>query len=81
MRISQRAHFRVSASARQLAGKIGMASELPASLKSLALRNAIQVRNTNFGSDAEQLSSSGSYGQSHREGTTPECSWKKVMLD
>jgi hypothetical protein len=31
------------------------ASELPASLKPLALRNAIQVRNTNFGSDAEQL--------------------------
>jgi hypothetical protein len=30
-------------------------SELPASLKPLALRNAIQVRNTNFGSDAEQL--------------------------
>src|SRR6516164_6649605 len=31
------------------------ASELPTSLKPLALRNAIQVRNTNFGSDAEQL--------------------------
>ena len=31
------------------------ASELPASLKPLALRNAIQVRNTNFGSDVEQL--------------------------
>jgi len=31
------------------------ASELPASLKPLALRNAIQVRNTNFGSDAEVL--------------------------
>ena len=31
------------------------ASELPASLKPLALRNAIQLRNTNFGSDAEQL--------------------------
>lgn len=31
------------------------ASELPGSLKPLALRNAIQVRNTNFGSDAEQL--------------------------
>ncbi|MGB8118301.1 MAG: toll/interleukin-1 receptor domain-containing protein [Pseudolabrys sp.] len=31
------------------------AGELPASLKPLALRNAIQVRNTNFGSDAEQL--------------------------
>jgi TIR domain len=31
------------------------ASELPDSLKPLALRNAIQVRNTNFGSDAEQL--------------------------
>jgi hypothetical protein len=31
------------------------ASELPASLKPFALRNAIQVRNTNFGSDAEQL--------------------------
>jgi TIR domain len=31
------------------------ASELPASLKPLALRNAIQVRNTNFGNDAEQL--------------------------
>ena len=32
------------------------AIELPASLKPLALRNAIQLRNTNFGSDAEQLS-------------------------
>jgi hypothetical protein len=31
------------------------ASELPASLKPLALRNAIQVRNTNFRSDAEVL--------------------------
>jgi TIR domain-containing protein len=31
------------------------ASELPVSLKPFALRNAIQVRNTNFGSDAEQL--------------------------
>src|SRR5262245_55039084 len=31
------------------------ASELPASLKPFALRNAIQVRNTNFGGDAEQL--------------------------
>ncbi|HEY7666199.1 MAG TPA: toll/interleukin-1 receptor domain-containing protein [Xanthobacteraceae bacterium] len=31
------------------------ASELPASLKPLALRNAIHLRNTNFGSDAEQL--------------------------
>src|SRR5262249_22793083 len=31
------------------------ASELPASLRPLALRNAIQIRNTNFGSDAEQL--------------------------
>jgi drug/metabolite transporter (DMT)-like permease len=31
------------------------ASELPASLKPLALRNAIHVRNTNFGSDAAQL--------------------------
>src|SRR5262249_1423034 len=31
------------------------ASELPASLKPFALRNAIQVRNTNFGSDAEVL--------------------------
>jgi hypothetical protein len=31
------------------------ASELPTSLKPLALRNAIQVRNTNFGGDAEQL--------------------------
>src|SRR5215813_14271160 len=31
------------------------ASELPDSLKPFALRNAIQVRNTNFGSDAEQL--------------------------
>jgi TIR domain len=31
------------------------ASELPASLKPFALRNAIQVRNTNFRSDAEQL--------------------------
>lgn len=31
------------------------ASELPASLKPLALRNAIQVRNMNFGSDTEQL--------------------------
>jgi hypothetical protein len=31
------------------------ANELPASLKPFALRNAIQVRNTNFGSDAEQL--------------------------
>ena len=31
------------------------AIELPASLKPLALRNAIQLRNTNFGSDAEQL--------------------------
>ena len=31
------------------------ASELPASLKPFALRNAIQVRNTNFGSDAEIL--------------------------
>src|SRR5262249_11254762 len=30
-------------------------SDLPVSLKALALRNAIQVRNTNFGSDAEQL--------------------------
>jgi hypothetical protein len=30
-------------------------SELPASLKPFALRNAIQVRNTNFGSDAEIL--------------------------
>jgi hypothetical protein len=30
-------------------------SELPASLKPFALRNAIQVRNTNFGSDAEVL--------------------------
>ena len=30
------------------------ASELPASLKPLALRNAIQLRNTNFGIDAEQ---------------------------
>jgi hypothetical protein len=31
------------------------ASELPASLKPFALRNAIQVRNTNFHSDAEIL--------------------------
>ena len=31
------------------------ASELPASLKPFALRNAIQVRNTYFGSDAEVL--------------------------
>lgn len=31
------------------------ASDLPVSLKPLTLRNAIQVRNTNFGSDAEQL--------------------------
>ena len=31
------------------------ASELPASLKPFALRNAIQVRNTNFGNDAEVL--------------------------
>jgi len=31
------------------------ASELPVSLKPFALRNAIQIRNTNFGSDAEQL--------------------------
>ena len=31
------------------------AGELPASLKPFALRNAIQVRNTNFGSDAEIL--------------------------
>jgi hypothetical protein len=31
------------------------ASELPDSLKPLALRNAIQVRNTNFGSDVGQL--------------------------
>jgi hypothetical protein len=31
------------------------ASDLPASLKPLALRNAIQVRNTNFGNDAEIL--------------------------
>jgi hypothetical protein len=31
------------------------ASELPTPLKALALRNAIQVRNTNFGNDAEQL--------------------------
>ena len=31
------------------------ASELPDSLKQFALRNAIHVRNTNFGSDAEQL--------------------------
>jgi TIR domain len=31
------------------------ASELPASLKPFALRNAIQIRNTNFSSDAEQL--------------------------
>jgi hypothetical protein len=31
------------------------ASELPDSLKPFALRNAIQIRNTNFGSDAEQL--------------------------
>jgi hypothetical protein len=31
------------------------ASELPDSLKPLALRNAIQVRNTNFSSDSEQL--------------------------
>jgi TIR domain len=31
------------------------ASELPDSLKPFALRNGIQVRNTNFGSDAEQL--------------------------
>jgi TIR domain len=31
------------------------ASELPDSLKPFAFRNAIQVRNTNFGSDAEQL--------------------------
>jgi hypothetical protein len=31
------------------------ASELPASLKPFALRNAIQLRNTNFGNDAEQL--------------------------
>jgi hypothetical protein len=30
-------------------------SELPASLKPLALRNAIQVRNTRFGHDAEHL--------------------------
>jgi len=32
-----------------------MASELPVSLKPFALRNAIQLGNTNFGSDAEQL--------------------------
>jgi hypothetical protein len=31
------------------------ASELPASLKPLALRNAIQIRNTNFGNDTGQL--------------------------
>jgi TIR domain len=31
------------------------ASELPDSLEPFALRNAIQVRNTNFGSDADQL--------------------------
>ncbi|MGA8698735.1 MAG: toll/interleukin-1 receptor domain-containing protein [Xanthobacteraceae bacterium] len=31
------------------------ASELPASLKPFAFRNAIQLRNTNFGSDAEVL--------------------------
>ena len=31
------------------------ARELPDSLKPFALRNAIQLRNTNFGSDAEQL--------------------------
>src|SRR5437016_8659413 len=31
------------------------ASELPDSLKPFALRNAIQLRNTNFGSDTEQL--------------------------
>ena len=31
------------------------ASELPDSLKQFALRNAIHVRNTNFGSDADQL--------------------------
>jgi len=31
------------------------ASELPDSLKPFALRNAIEIRNTNFGSDAEQL--------------------------
>jgi hypothetical protein len=31
------------------------ASELPVSLRPLALRNAIQVRNTNFGNDAAQL--------------------------
>ena len=31
------------------------ASELPDSLKPFALRNAIPVRNTNFGSDTEQL--------------------------
>jgi len=35
--------------------RMPMASELPVSLKPFALRNAIQVRNTNFGSDAEQL--------------------------
>jgi len=35
--------------------RMPMASELPASLKPLALRNAIQIRNTNFGSDTEQL--------------------------
>src|SRR6516225_7370907 len=31
------------------------ASELPDTLKPFSLRNAIQLRNTNFGSDAEQL--------------------------
>src|SRR6516225_9652684 len=36
--------------------RMPMASELPVSLKPFALRNAIQLRNTNFGSDAEQLS-------------------------
>ena len=35
--------------------RMPMASELPVSLKPFALRNAIQLRNTNFGSDAEQL--------------------------
>src|SRR5215472_6888231 len=35
--------------------RMPMASELPVSLKPFALRNAIQVRNTNFVSDAEQL--------------------------
>src|SRR5262249_35862761 len=35
--------------------RMPVASELPNSLKPLALRNAIQLRNTSFGSDADRL--------------------------